>query len=238
MGRVGITEAGDAGLDFNWASQMDSVDYAILISKELNDKLIAGCVAFKDKVILHLTVTGFGGTKIEPNVPSKEEINESLGKLKYYGFPTEQIVLRLDPIVPTPKGIQTAESVLKLFSTSGIKRCRYSFLDMYSHVKDRFNESKIPLPYTTFHPSQVMMDNAMNMLKQYETVYQFESCSELTEHQLGCISDKDTKILNKDSALIESSLQRGNCLCPSNKLELLDNKKRCEHSCLYCYWRD
>lgn len=238
MGKIGITEAGDAGLDFSWANKINEVDGAILISKELNEKLIAGCVAFKDKVILHLTVTGFGGSKIEPYVPKKEEIREQLDLLKYYKFPIEHVVLRVDPIVPTTKGIKTAESVLKLFADSGIKRCRYSFLDMYSHVKERFNIYNVGLPYETFNAPKELMKNAVEMLKRYEGIYEFESCAEVNEHQLGCISEKDMKILNLDTTLVDSSMQRGNCLCPSNKLELLGNKRRCKHGCLYCYWKD
>lgn len=40
-----------------------------------------------------------------------------------------------------------------------------------------------------------------------------------------------------DFELSGSSYQRKGCLCPSNKYELLKNKKQCPHGCLYCYWR-
>lgn len=238
MAKIGITERGDAGLDFSWVSRLEEVDMVIVISKELNDKLIAACVAFKEKVILHLTVTGYGKTIVEPNAPSKEWSREQLDKLVEYGFPIEQVVLRLDPIIPTPKGIATAKGVLQLFKDTEIQRCRYSFLDMYYHVKARMHSIGMPLPYDTFAPPISMTSNAKVMLEEFRGRYEFEACAEKTIDKLACISWKDTNLINPSIALFGNSLQRGSCECPSNKLELLENAKRCAHGCIYCYWKD
>ena len=238
MGKIGITEKGDAGLNFAWAGRLDEVDFAILISKNLNDKLIAGCIAHMGKVLLHLTVTGYGGTIIEPNVPKLEWTRSQVEVLKEYGYPMEQVVLRLDPIIPTPKGIQNAENVLKLFADSGIKRCRYSLIDEYNHVKSRYQQHGITPAYDGFAPTPVMIENTLKMLDNYRDVFEFEACAENTPDRLGCISEKDVKIMGCETRLFSSSFQRGNCVCPSNKLELLDEPRQCSHGCLYCYWRD
>ena len=48
-----------------------------------------------------------------------------------------------------------------------------------------------------------------------------------------------SEILGLDENLCTgSSNQRKLCLCPCCKTELLNNRTRCEHKCLYCYWKD
>ncbi len=90
-------------------------DGNIIITKRLTDKLIDKLVENKDKCILHLTITGMAGTKLEPLVPTKEINFDKLTLLLSKGFPLEQIVLRIDPIIPTKKGIETAISVIEYF---------------------------------------------------------------------------------------------------------------------------
>lgn len=102
---IGITERGDASLDFTWMDKMDRVAAAILITKNLNDRFIESVLPFKDKVIVHATVTGMGGTVIEPRVPETEWSHAQVLKLIDAGFPVQQIVLRVDPIIPTSKGL-------------------------------------------------------------------------------------------------------------------------------------
>lgn len=83
-----------------------------------------------------------------------------------------------------------------------------------------------------------MIYEALELLTEYKDVYEFESCAENTRYKLGCISEKDLKILDVNIDTISGDWQRKYCLCLGNKKELLSNKKRCRHKCLYCYWRD
>ena len=185
-----------------------------------------------------MTCTGMGGTVIEPNVPSLVDTYWSVKKLINYGFPARQVVLRVDPIIPTIKGILTAERVLRNFVDSGVKRVRYSFLDMYPHVAERFTKAEVKIPYNTFCAPQRMIENALEMLSDYESVYELEACAEYTPHKLGCISQKDFDILGIDYVPTVGGFQRTGCLCVAGKTELLASKHRCPHACLYCYWKD
>ncbi len=232
---IGITERGDASLDLSWVSKLKPVN--IIISKGFNPIFNEALLANKDKIIYHCTCTGFGGSIIEPNVPTPQAMYDNLHNLIKAGFPPSQIVLRIDPIVPTKKGLQTFESIIQLFSPLPIKRIRFSFLDMYSHVKLRFKSNNIRLPYTTFSAPTSDIHSALQIIAKYEKYFEFESCAENTKYQRGCISDKDLLILNKNIYLYSYSHQRRDCLCPSNKHELLCNAKQCDHGCLYCYWR-
>ena len=61
--------------------------------------------------ILHLTITGWGSTYMEPNVPPVVQNLRQLIKLVDKGFDRNHIVVRIDPIIPTDTGISPYVSV-------------------------------------------------------------------------------------------------------------------------------
>ena len=237
--KIGITERGDAGIDFSWADKL--CEGNILITKQLhtkNDKLIDLLLQNKDKVILHVTCTGYGGTKIEPHVPKPEDVKMGVYKLLREGFPVEQIVLRTDPIIPTQTGISIVKAVWDLFKDTGITRVRYSVIDMYPHVRERFTANGIGLPFSTFLAPKAMMDAVKEAVTTYDGPYGFEACAENLPVQTGCISKKDLELLGLPTEEAVGGFQRKGCLCLAGKTELLTNKRRCPSGCLYCYWKD
>ena len=134
--RIGTTESGEIAYNLDAFDRLYKGN--IIITKRLTDKLINKLIGNSDKIIFHCCVTGMGSTRIEPFVPTPQKTLEKLHKLLDGGFPTSHIVLRIDPIVPTRKGVETAMGVLRLFRGLGIKRVRISFLDNYKHVRERF----------------------------------------------------------------------------------------------------
>lgn len=236
MIKVGITERGDAGVDFSWVDKLLPIN--IIISKNLNDSLINALLDNQSKIIFHMTCTGYGSTILEPNVPNWAWTHNQVKRLIEAGFPVEQIVLRIDPIIPTKRGIERAEDTLEDFLDTGIKRVRYSFLDMYPHVKKRFEAEGLPLPYETFGPPSSSVLLAVEMLTRFEKYYHMESCAEYTKHQMGCISQLDFDILHIHNDNLAGGYQRRGCMCLAGKTELLNSKTRCPHQCLYCYWKD
>ena len=236
MFKIGVTERGDAGLDFSWIDKLYSAN--IIISKNLNDTLIDNLIKNKDKIIFHMTCTGYGNTILEPNVPNVLYNRKQIDKLIDLGFPVKQIVLRIDPIIPTDKGMSTVELILNMFKDSNIKRVRFSFLEVYSHIKPRFIKAGLSLPYNNFVAPLNMRVKAIRILKLWQYDYEFESCAEDTPYQLGCVSQKDLDILGLTEHIKVSGYQRKGCLCANNKTELLNNKYKCTHGCLYCYWKD
>lgn len=236
--KVGITEAGDAGIDFSWVDKL--YDINIIITKHLtvkNEQLLNALLCNKGKIILHCTCTGYGGTEMEANVPTPEEVHEGVKHLIGAGFPESQIVLRTDPIIPTEKGINTVRRVWDMFSDTGISRCRYSVIDMYPHVKERFLATYGTLPFDTFVAPKDMMEAVRRAVESYGT-YHFESCAENLPEQVGCVSKIDFDILGVPFDNAAGGFQRRGCLCVAGKTELLSNKRRCPSGCLYCYWRD
>ena len=240
--RIGTTESGEIAYNLDAFDRLYKAN--IIITKRLTDKLIEKLIEYKDKIILHLTVTGMGSTRIEPFVPNPQATLEKLQKLIDGGFPTDHIVLRVDPIVPTFKGLNTATSVLRLFRGLGIKRVRISFLDNYKHVRERFKEIGVELYNGEFHAPLKERLKYLTAIKYcaeecgYESV---EACGEPGIESVPCLSQKDIDILGltDDITLEGSKGQRNSCHCPSNKKELLKIKPhKCNNGCLYCYWKD
>lgn len=239
--RIGISEAGEIAFNLDAFDRL--YDGNIIITKRLTNKVIEKLIEHQDKVILHCTVTGMGGTRIEPLVPKAEETLDKLKQLIEGGFPLSHIVLRVDPIVPTKKGIETAMGVLRLFGGLGIKRVRISFLDNYKHVRERFKEIGVELYDGSFHAPLGDRLKSLDAIKEcaeehgYESV---EACGEPGIESISCLSQKDIDILGlTDKITLEGSAeQRKSCNCPANKTSLFKGKpERCLHKCLYCYWK-
>lgn len=245
MYRIGITERGDASLSYKWKDGIDSTIASILITKNVTAKFIEEVLKYKNKVIIHATVTGWGGTRIEPNVPSYEHSYSQIRKLISLGFPSNQIVLRIDPIFTTEEGLQRVDKVLSLYSDLGLNRVRFSFLDKYKHVVEKFLaegiDNKLPM-YSFNKPYPFNIKQTFKIFDKYKGDYIFEACSEQIPYNdnvfsIGCISKLDLDILNIDIELEGSSFQRSGCICPANKFELLSDRHPCAHNCLYCYWK-
>lgn len=233
--KMGITERGDASLDFSWVDKLLPAN--IIISKCLTVKLIQNLCAHKESIIFHCTCTGFGGTTVEPNIPLAEETHRRLQDLIRRGFPKEQIVLRIDPIFPDNIGLSALKDLLELFKDVGVTRCRFSFLDLYPHTRARLLTAGYPLQWQTFTAPKAQIQKALDIMEDYKDIYEFEACAEDVPMKIGCISHKDLAILGHTTSVTRISSQRRDCSCLDIKQELLTNKKQCPYACLYCYWK-
>ena len=240
--RIGITETSDPCFHLDIFRRLYKGN--IIITKRLTNKLIEKLVDHKDKIILHLSVTGMGNSVIEPFVPSVEETHKKFLELIEKGFPIDHVVLRVDPIVPTDKGLETATSVLRAFSGLGIPRVRISFLDNYHHVRKRFSDANIKELYEgNFHAPFYLRNHYLKLFIKAANENGFnviETCGEPNMESTPCLSQKDIDILGlTDEIKLEGSAeQRTHCKCPSNKSELIREKPtQCQHKCMYCYWK-
>lgn len=245
--KIGVTERGDGGINLTWLNRLDEVDGAIIITKNLTDECINAILANKDKLIVHCTCTGHGGTAMEPNVPRYKEQLTQLQRLIWAGFPVERVVLRVDPLIPTGSGLSAAQQVIDyaMENIKGLKRIRVSLIDMYPHARERFQFRHLTLPYgDNFAPSanDIFVVNGWgkaNTVKYPDVT--FEACAEKGLYfceQVGCVSQKDLDLLGLGPADdTAKGKQRKGCLCLGCKTELLDGRHPCKHQCAYCYWR-
>lgn len=254
MTRIGITERGDAGLDLSWRERLDSVDGAVLVTKNLTPAFTRALLeeyTAGRKLLLHCGCTGWGGTQIEPNVPHFHTQLQRLAELTR-SFPKALCVLRIDPIIPTDAGLGIVGHVLaeaKAFGLLGQEpiRVRISILDEYPHVRERLIARGLqPFYGGSFYAPKPMMDKAIETLNALHEKYGvvFETCAELALtgpafERIGCVSTRDLELLNltvPENGAFNPQNRHG-CLCLAGKTELLRRPRPCGHNCAYCYWK-
>ena len=235
---IGVTERGDAGLNYYWEKEYERLgcDGVILITKHLSTHFIER--ARKYNSIVHATITGWGGTSMEPGAPSFtdsmamfDEAVRMLGK--------DRVVLRIDPIIPTPDGIVRAKTVYDFLTGAKCTarpehgtRVRISFMDNYPHVKARFKAAgHREQPGYDFHAPLA------ERLKIAEYFVGAEICGEPGMTCTGCVSEADLKVLGIETTVTMVGVQRPNCKCLAVKRELLKHRGQCASGCLYCYWK-
>lgn len=237
--RIGITERGDAAIDLSWKYHTKTPK--ILIIKDPHN-LIELC-SMKDfkNAIIHCTITGLGGTLIEPNVKPPEVSIEAYKKL-VHEFGPERVVLRVDPLfVSEPDILQTQYEIIK----QNISRVRISFLDLYKHIIPRFLAIDKPLNASIYYNNEQQSIHAplplrLERLKEIQEIKSdVEICGEPGISCTGCVSIRDIVALRLTPILF--NLNKGNqrpcCNCIAAKFELLSTKGQCPHGCVYCYWR-
>lgn len=247
MKQIGVTETYDPCYVSDWDDKL--LDANIIITKELSDDMIHKLLGSVDKVVLHHTVTGQGGTWLEPGVKGSAEEFAQFEKLIKLGFPLSHYALRLDPLIPIDKDcINNIQSVLYAWNKyAGLKghtiRCRVSMIDMYNHVLVRFNEANKIVPWEGFHAPDKVFRFIEQLFIKYSNL-EYESCAEdkfdpeLVE-RTSCVSNKDLNILNQntDEYGFPNQKQRSLCGCLAKKQILGVKPGRCPHKCLYCYWK-
>jgi hypothetical protein len=221
--QIFVTERGDAGLDLSWKNKPGPF---ILITKRPSTFLTT---ELPDNAILHCTITGHGGTKLEPGVNKPEIELDAYNRLcDLYG--AAKIVLRVDPIIPTSKGIAIANSIL----AHSRGRTRISFIDAYPHVRARFKQACLPdLPWDGLHAP---LNTRRDVLCSLHAPYRPEVCGEPGLACEGCVSKLDLYVL-KIYGGTRGGKQRADCQCLAEKTEALSNRGQCKHGCLYCYWK-
>lgn len=253
--KIGITERGDAGLNMAWVNKLNSVDGAILITKNITKEFVENVLETHDKgykLIVHCTCTGYGNSELEPNVPNYKAQLNSLKFLIDMGFPAERCVLRIDPIFPSEKGLARVRQVIEYFRSlnTGITRIRVSIVDEYKHVKERYRQRGWHCLYDGFSPSREQLLATAKVLNELNSdySYKYETCAEdglglllISQETIGCISYKDIKLM--DIPMLKQDWQenpqnRKGCHCLSCKTELLTERKPCPNGCVYCFWKN
>ena len=224
--KIGVTERGDAANNLVWleAVKRKAVDGCIAITKAPQALLP---LFLPSNVMVHCTITGQGGTVLEPNVALPEVVLAAYHELvKRYGG--ERIVLRIDPILlMDAAALDRACEVCE----AARGRVRISFLDYYPHVRERFTERGITY-VQDFHAPLILRE------KLWAQMGKPEVCAEPGMICSGCVSQRDLRAMGIENTLTVGGRQRQNCACAAEKVELLADKKPCKHACLYCYWQN
>jgi len=186
-----------------------------------------------------VTITGMGGSAIEPGVPPWQEVMENTKKLiNFLGSP-EKVRIRFDPLMYLEDGYTNVElfpEVARAAGELGVKHIITSFVTFYPQVKKGLEESGIKLidpPLSRkLTDLKILLDQAS---KLGITLY---SCSSLridSIREAACISaDWLTNLFPVMLDTRKDPTQRKNCNCIVSR-DIGSYSQTCFSGCGYCY---
>ena len=227
--RIGTTERGDAGRNLVWLKALERGVVAGVVAVTKAPQALVD-LTLPAQVVVHCTITGHGGSVLEPGVAPPQVTLDAYHELvaRYGG---ERIVLRIDPIFTCNEDWQQTALDVREYAQG---RVRISFFDFYPHLRRRFFDAGVDYLQPQFHTPRNLRRKIWQQLGEPEI------CAEPGLQCSGCISARDIAAMG----LVPESLsgrtgdQRPLCKCITEKHELLANRSPCGHDCLYCYWKE
>ncbi len=198
------------------------------------------------QVYLHFTVTGFGGTEIEPAIPEPLKALNQLKKLVDL-FGSERISLRFDPILFYKKEEKVKTNfdffpqIVEFSEKFNIKRIIFSFVQFYPTVIKRFKKAGIEYIDPPENEKISLARKLVNKLKNSSA--KLYSCSQdfLTildgVEKSRCIDAEYLSEIHPLGWKIEHKKDRGQrkeCGCSQSK-DIGSYSLNCPYPCLYCY---
>jgi DNA repair photolyase len=197
-----------------------------------------------NRIYVLLTITGLGGTALEPGAPTTDQVFQQLPPIiDFIGSP-ERLAIRYDPLIDviyqnkihiTNIDINLFGEILNRSHLLGIKKIIVSYVTLYQKVKKRLKAYGFRI---LEHPMEEIIDfiQKQMMFRTEKLGMELSTCviPDLTTN--GCIDGKTlTQLhpLQEPCSLAKDRSQRESCHCTSS----IDIGKwfACYHNCLYCY---
>jgi hypothetical protein len=196
-----------------------------------------------DQIYCHFTVTGLGGTPLEPGVPPWEEAVAQLpALLEFVGHP-RRVSVRFDPIIHWREGEEVnsdllwAEGVFRVCARYGLEEVRVSFATLYGKVLKR--------PGWVWHdlPLERRLEIAGSLAEMATSLgLRIYGCSDNALGEAGippsrCIDGAlltDLHPLRLPAAGEKDRGQRKGCGCTVS-VDIGSYQQRCPGGCVYCY---
>ena len=91
-------------------------DINIIETRNFTEEFIKFCLVNRNKIYLHVVISGMGKTIFEPNIPDVRFMFNGLKYLIDNGFPQKQILVVVKPILPNDNGLKALKLLLRLFT--------------------------------------------------------------------------------------------------------------------------
>jgi DNA repair photolyase len=197
-----------------------------------------------DQIYLLLTVTGLGGTPLEPGVPEPERVLKTLPDLVDFSGSPLRIAMRYDPLIDVIydkkvhlSNIELAffQKVLDTVKQNGIKRIISSYVTVYPKVKRRLDKYNFQI---IDHPlSEIKNFLLKKMIPQTKKLgMELSTCVLPAITKNGCIDgDLLTELhpQKEPCSTVKDKTQRASCYC--TKSVDIGMWFPCYHNCTYCY---
>jgi hypothetical protein len=220
-----------------------SKDYARLLANEhgLRDRLRDYAQLF-----FHLTLTGLGGTTLEPGVAEPSVVARQLAALVELAGSPERVTWRFDPIIVWRQGARVASNLrgldqwMTMASGAGLKRVTVSLCQDYPKIRRRFARAGIARVEPTAARVRALAMRLLDLGAQHGLDVQSCCCPPLAAAGLAPARCVDSGLLTRlhpqglPAASGKDQGQRPACGCTPS-LDIGDYALSCPRGCLYCY---
>lgn len=249
--RIGITDQYDASLDLSVFDRLCPLMNIIITRDISNVQFRYLLIKHQKNIILHLVISGWGGTPVEPNVPNIAQTYGYLKSLLMEGFDPSHIVFRIDPIIPTEAGLELLQKMLNPLTDFPVTRLRYKILTQNDNVVNRQSWFQacffVGNPYYSEKHQKVfygapewLRKRIYAILDKYAWKFSIESCDRYdtsdNPHNLACISHRDFRALGYMEVDVKFTYtNKSRCHCPTNRVSLQKPTiTQCPLRCTHC----
>lgn len=148
-----------------------------------NKEFINFLLEKQESVFLNIICSGYGGSAFEPHCPKPMETKNAIQKLLRSGFPVENIMLTISPVIRNSKGMKKAEEVLNLFSDSGIYKIHLSNL-----IQTKIQEKRMLNKFGTTIKEDFSLFKKEDLIRKFND-YKFFVCQFENEKCKVCVPE-------------------------------------------------
>jgi hypothetical protein len=193
------------------------------------------------QLYVHLTVTGLGGSVLEPHIPPWEKLRQMVPALVTLAKGPGRISWRFDPIVRCRahgshiSNIEMFAALARSMAAAGVSTCRTSWVEPYHKVLRRLAKKGLLLePYT----DQEQADH-VHLLEQTAAGLgmSLHYCSVEGCGRSSCIDGLLLNRLHPDGKICSTRRAKGQrklCGC-TESIDIGWYSQKCPNGCLYCY---
>lgn len=191
-----------------------------------------------------LTITGLGGTALEPQAPTVNQIFQQLPEIiDFLGSP-QRLAVRYDPLIDvfyqdkiriSNIDMDLFEKILTRAHPLGIKRAIVSYVTLYPKVEKRLLQNGFKIVDHRIEEIADFIKNQMMPLTE-KLGMELSTCVLPDLTTKGCIYGKTLTNLHpsrETCSLAKDRSQRDTCHC--TKSIDIGQWFACYHNCLYCY---
>jgi hypothetical protein len=193
------------------------------------------------QLFVHLTITGLGGTVLEPRIPPWQDVAALLPRMVKLVKSPQRIAWRFDPIMEicdsqaTYSNLPLFDSLAERISPLGIPTCRVSWVSPYRKVLRRLENRGFRLRMASQEEKE---RQALELQRKAEGFgFEVHYCCVEGFPRSRCIDGKLLSGLHPEALPCSQKKAKGQrklCGC-TESLDIGWYSQKCGHGCLYCY---
>lgn len=219
-------------------------DINIINTKNLSDEFINICLEEKNRIFLHINITGMAKTIFEPNIQTIREVFFQLKKLIDSGFPQKQILVIVNPIIPNENGLKSLKLLLRLFTEFKELRLRFIRFNVLSYGKNsEINNTNIAKRLNSNIAKKYLFTTESFWKDYYKLIDEYKSIISIDKGDEYLIGIRELIPFGYKNEWFNSNGEREKLITYENgnkykpMLNVISGKTvRCKNRCLLCSW--